>query len=104
MWQKIKAALKAVNDKASAMVVAPVAAAVGQAAAPADTASVVPYEIGYTMVQSGSLNIQLDTSQLFSGAQLMIDALSSPYLLIAGLGLGVAILGAIVGAVNKVRI
>lgn len=51
-----------------------------------------------------SLTISLDTTQLFSGAQLMIDALSSPYLLLAGLGLGVAILSAIMTAVNRIRL
>lgn len=50
-----------------------------------------------------TLNINLDTTMLFTGAQLMIDALSSPYLLIAGLGLGVSILGAILVAVNRIR-
>lgn len=51
-----------------------------------------------------TLAIDLDTTQLFSGAQLMINALSAPYLLIAGLGLGVAILGAIMTAVMRVRL
>lgn len=51
-----------------------------------------------------SLTINLDTSQLFAGAQLMIDALSAPYLLLAGFGLGVSILGAIIVAVNRVRL
>lgn len=76
------------------------------AAAPivADTANSIggamgPYD--YTTVMS--LTIDLDTTQLFTGAQLIIDALSSPYLLIAGLGLGVAILGAILNAVTKLR-
>lgn len=59
-------------------------------------------EIGYTLAQT--LEIDLDTSQLFSGAQLIIDALSSPYLLIAGLGLGVAILAAILKAVQTIRL
>jgi hypothetical protein len=50
-----------------------------------------------------SLTIDLNTAMLFEGAQLIIDALSSPYLLIAGLGLGVAILSAIIKAVTRVR-
>lgn len=53
---------------------------------------------------TSQLTISLDTSQLFAGAQLMIDALSSPYLLIAGLGLGVAILAAIMSAVTRLRL
>lgn len=60
--------------------------------------------IGYTLAQTGELNIDLDTGQLFEGAQLIIDALSSPYLLIAGLGLGVAILAAILKAVQTIRL
>lgn len=75
---------------------------------PADVAASLGPGYGYqlfaTPMQTGSLNIELDTTQLFSGAQLMIDALGSPYLLIAGLGLGVAVLGAIMGAVRKVRL
>lgn len=59
-------------------------------------------EIGYTLAQT--LDITLDTTQLFEGAQLIIDALSSPYLLIAGLGLGVAILAAILKAVQTIRL
>jgi hypothetical protein len=51
-----------------------------------------------------SLTISLDTAQLFNGAQMMIDALSSPYLLIAGLGLGVAILAAVMRAVTSLRL
>jgi hypothetical protein len=53
---------------------------------------------------TAQLTISLDTTQLFAGAQLMIDALSSPYLLIAGLGLGVAILAAIMSAVTRLRL
>lgn len=60
--------------------------------------------IGYTLAQTSQLNIDLDTGQLFEGAQLIIDALSSPYLLIAGLGLGVAILAAILKAVQTIRL
>lgn len=59
-------------------------------------------EVGYTLAQT--LDITLDTTQLFEGAQLIIDALSSPYLLIAGLGLGVAILAAILKAVQTIRL
>lgn len=51
-----------------------------------------------------SLSVDLDTSQLFAGAQLMIDALGGPYLLIAGFGLGIAILGTIAGAVGRIRL
>lgn len=51
-----------------------------------------------------TLEITLDTSMLFEGAQLMINALGGPYMFIAGLGLGVAILGAIVVAVQRVRV
>ena len=69
------------------------------------TAAVVPaYDITYTMMQTTTLDIDLDTTQLFNGAQIMLDALSSPYLLIAGFGLGVAILGAIMKAVTHLRI
>ena len=60
------------------------------------------YAIAASSMQS--LTIDLDTTQLFNGAQLIIDALSSPYLLIAGLGLGVAVLGAIIKAVSRVRL
>lgn len=49
------------------------------------------------------LSITVDSDQLLGGAQLMIDALGGPYLFIAGLGLGVAILGAILAAVTRVR-
>jgi hypothetical protein len=51
-----------------------------------------------------SLSIDLDTGQLFNGAQLIIDALTGPYLLIAGLSLGVAILGAVMAAVTRLRL
>lgn len=60
------------------------------------------YLVQYTRAQT--LEIDLDTTQLFKGAQLIIDALSSPYLLIAGLGLGVAILAAILKAVTSLRL
>lgn len=50
-----------------------------------------------------TLEITLDTTQLFTGAQLMINALSGPYLFIAGLGLGITILAAIMIAVRNVR-
>jgi hypothetical protein len=71
----------------------------------AGTYDVVPaYDVTYTMMQTDTLDIQLDTTQLFTGAQIMIDALSSPYLLLAGFGLGVAILGAIMKAVTHIRI
>jgi hypothetical protein len=68
-------------------------------------ADVVPaYDLSYSMMQTETLDIDLDTTQLFNGAQIMLDALSSPYLLIAGFGLGVAILGAIMKAVTHLRI
>ena len=72
-----------------------------------DQPVVLAAPLGYTLAQTGTegaLNINLDTDQLFSGAQLIIDALSSPYLLIAGLGLGVAILAAILKAVQTIRL
>lgn len=50
------------------------------------------------------IQIDLDTTSLFQGANLMTAALSSPFLFIAGLGLGVAILGAIIRAVQSVRL
>lgn len=62
------------------------------------------YDLGYSMVQTDTLEIDLDTSQLFNGAQVMIDALSSPYLLLAGFSLGVAILAAIMKAVRTIRV
>jgi hypothetical protein len=68
----------------------------------ANAAASYDYNLAYTTV--ASLTIDLDTTQLFTGAQLIIDALSSPYLLIAGLGLGVAILGAILKAVTTLRL
>lgn len=110
------------------LVLAPVSGAIAAAPTPVDgssvmaaapaalTAAVPPgsdqlvaalgptYGYGIAAGTMQSLSIQLDTSQLFAGAQLMIDALSSPYLLIAGLGLGVAVLGAIMAAVKKVRL
>lgn len=80
-------------------------------AAPVDNGSAVvvadavpAYDVAYTMMQTDTLDINLDTTQLFNGAQIMIDALSSPYLLIAGFGLGVAILAAIMKAVTHLRI
>lgn len=58
--------------------------------------------INWSIVQS--LTIDLDTTQLFAGAQLIINALSGPYLLLAGLGLGVAILATIVKVVRTIRL
>lgn len=55
-------------------------------------------------VPTDTLEITLDTNKLFEGANLMTTALSSPFLFIAGLGLGVAILGAIIRAVQSVRL
>lgn len=89
-------------------VIMPVAAAgpASDVVAPIASETVVmhypDYAIGYSTMQS--LTVNLDTAQLFTGAQLIIDALSSPYLLIAGLGLGVSILGAILAAVTRLRI
>jgi hypothetical protein len=51
-----------------------------------------------------SLSISLNTSSMFDGAQLIIDALGGPYLYIAGLALGASILGAIIAAVSRIRI
>jgi hypothetical protein len=70
---------------------------------PADAAA---YRAGYgePYAIAQQLDITLDTSALFTGAQTMIDALSSPYLLIAGFGLGVAILAAIMKAVTTLRL
>jgi hypothetical protein len=51
-----------------------------------------------------ALQIDLDTTSMFDGAQLIIDALGGPYLYIAGLALGAAILGAIIAAVSRIRI
>jgi len=51
-----------------------------------------------------NLSINLDTSSMFNGAQLIIDALGGPYLYIAGLALGASILGAIIAAVSRIRI
>ena len=56
------------------------------------------YEIAASPAQT--LTVNIPTEQLFAGAQLMIDALASPYMLIAGIGLGVAILGAILAAIR----
>lgn len=89
------------------------AAVVAPAAAAGPVADVVPagenvelHYPSYAVAASSyqSLTVNLDTTQLFSGAQLIIDALSSPYLLIAGLGLGVAILAAIMKAVTGLRL
>ena len=66
--------------------------------------SAVPAAIAATVMQTDTLSITLDTTQLFTGANLMLAALSSPYLFIAGLGLGVAILAAIMKAVTSLRL
>jgi hypothetical protein len=71
---------------------------------PLPYASTYEPDLGYMIAQTDTINIDLDTSQLFTGAQTMIDALSSPYLLIAGFGLGVAILAAIMKAVTSLRL
>lgn len=75
--------------------------------AAAPVADIVPFGPGSPGILAStaqSLTISLDTTQLFAGAQLMIDALSAPYMLIAGLGLGVSILSAIMTAVSRVRL
>jgi hypothetical protein len=61
--------------------------------------------LGYDLyaTTSQSLTINLQTGMLFEGAQLMIDALGGPYMLIAGFALGVAILGAVFSAIRAVR-
>jgi hypothetical protein len=57
-------------------------------------------------LQDPGLTIDLSSgiAQMWSGAQTMIDALSPVYLLIAGFGLGVAILAAIMKAVGRLRL
>lgn len=55
-----------------------------------------------TLAQTLSLNI--DTTSLFDGAQVILDALTTPYMFIAGLGLGAAILTAIMAAVIRLRL
>ena len=57
-----------------------------------------------TFTPEPALSIDLDTTSMFDGAQLIIDALGGPYLYIAGLALGAAILGAIIAAVSRIRI
>lgn len=58
------------------------------------------------LLQDPGITIDLSAgiAQMWSGAQTMIDALSPVYLLIAGFGLGVAILGAIMKAVSRLRL
>lgn len=96
MIEKIKAigrkVKEVVKDKGAVLAAAPGAA----------LANPYDYEISASTMQS--LTINVNTDQLFSGAQLMIDALSNPYLFIAGLSLGVAILGAILAAVRGLRL
>lgn len=88
------------QERGAVLAAAPIGAGIADAAAPGYNA--VPYEIAASTMQS--LTINVNTDQLFSGAQLMIDALSNPYLFIAGLSLGVAILGAILAAVRGLRL
>lgn len=59
---------------------------------------------GYEFSVPEQLSITVNSDQLLAGAQLMIDALGGPYLFIAGLGLGVAILAAILAAVTRIRL
>lgn len=89
--------MPAYNQPAAAVLQEPFAVS-NSLAAPVDTFG----ELGYTSVYS--LNIEIDTSSMLSGAQLIIDALGGPYLYIAGLALGAAILGAIIAAVSRIRI
>ena len=51
-----------------------------------------------------SIDLSAGIQQMWGGAQTMIDALSPVYLLIAGFGLGVAILAAIMKAVGRLRL
>lgn len=51
---------------------------------------------------SGAL-ISLDFGQLWIGAQTMVNALGSPYLLIIGFSFGMGILGAIAAAILKFK-
>lgn len=64
----------------------------------------VPYLYGAPIQVAQTLSVNIDTSTLFTGAQTMLDALTSPYLLIAGFGLGVAILAAVMKAVTSLRL
>lgn len=59
-----------------------------------------------SILQDPGITIDLSAGiqQMWSGAQTMIDALSPVYLLIAGFGLGVAILAAIMKAVGRLRL
>lgn len=49
------------------------------------------------------MEIDIDVSQMFGATEIVFNALSGPYLFIAGLGLGVAILGAVVRAIQMVK-
>lgn len=79
-------------------------ATVADAATTALANSPAPQAYDLTTTYAQSLTVSLDTQMLFDGAQLMIDALGGPYMLIAGFGLGVAILGAVFGAVTRIRL
>ena len=61
---------------------------------------------GYTSTPEllAQLQVTIETETLFQGANLMLEALTGPYLLIAGLALGVAILAAIMRAVTTLRL
>ncbi|MCA9979325.1 MAG: hypothetical protein KDD89_00765 [Anaerolineales bacterium] len=72
-------------------------------AAPA-VAQAAAYGYGMTPTSYYTLSVTIDTTMLFDGAQLIIDALGGPYMYIAGLALGAAILGAIIAAVARIRI
>lgn len=50
-----------------------------------------------------TLEISIDMTQLFTGAEVFTTGLSAPFLFITGLGLGVAILGAIVKGITMVK-
>lgn len=107
MIQKIKAlatkVVEVAKEKGAVLAAAPLAAV--PAMNPASPVSPYnPYDYTISASTWQSLTINVNTAQLFSGAQLMIDALSNPYLFIAGLSLGVAILGAILAAVRGLRL
>ena len=71
--------------------------------APAVTAIYGPY-YDYVLAPTMQLSLTIDTGALFEGDQLMIDVLTNPYLFIAGLSLGVALLMAILAAIKGLRL
>lgn len=82
--------------------VLPVMLIVAAFAVEADIRKAVPALL--FQVPTNTLEIELDTNKLFEGANLMTSALSGPFLFVAGLSLGVAILAAIIRAVQSVRL